>query len=124
MQTKPRDKDEHYYRRQKGSDEHFCRSCGEVIKIEAEICPKCGVRQEPEEIPRSKGKKSRVTAAVLGILLGGFGIHKFYIGKTGLGFLYLIFFWTSIPAIIGLIEGILYLTSTKNDKEFNAKYVN
>lgn len=29
----------------KGIDEKFCLSCGAVIKKEAEICPKCGVRQ-------------------------------------------------------------------------------
>ena len=33
-------------RRQLGSDEHFCNSCGEIIKKLAEICPKCGVRQK------------------------------------------------------------------------------
>jgi predicted amidophosphoribosyltransferase len=30
----------------KGADEVFCSSCGAVIKKEAEICPKCGVRQK------------------------------------------------------------------------------
>jgi hypothetical protein len=33
--------------RSKGQDEVFCFSCGEIIKQEAEICPKCGVRQKP-----------------------------------------------------------------------------
>lgn len=32
--------------REKGADEIFCRSCGEPIKKEAEICPYCGVRNE------------------------------------------------------------------------------
>jgi uncharacterized membrane protein YhaH (DUF805 family) len=32
---------------QKGADEIFCSSCGAIIKKEAEICPKCGVRQKP-----------------------------------------------------------------------------
>ncbi|TBL77334.1 TM2 domain-containing protein [Paenibacillus thalictri] len=64
--------------------------------------------------------KSRVTAGVLAILLGGFGIHKFYLGKIGIGIVYLLFCWTGIPSIIGLIEGILYLTKT--DSEFQQKY--
>jgi TM2 domain-containing membrane protein YozV len=67
--------------------------------------------------------KSRVTAGILAILLGGIGVHKFYLGKVGLGVLYLllfiVFFWTFIPAIIGLIEGIIYLTQT--DQDFAAK---
>jgi len=66
--------------------------------------------------------KSKVTAGVLAIVLGGLGIHKFYLGKIGMGILYLVFCWTGIPEIIGLIEGILYLTAT--EEEFQAKYVN
>ncbi|MDF0726298.1 NINE protein [Cytobacillus sp. S13-E01] len=65
--------------------------------------------------------KNRVAAGVLGILLGGLGIHKFYLGKIWMGILYLLFSWTGIPSIIGLIEGILYLV--KSDEEFQDKYV-
>jgi TM2 domain-containing membrane protein YozV len=54
--------------------------------------------------------KSRVTAGLLGILLGGLGIHKFYLNKVGLGVLFILFSWTLIPSLIGLIEGIIYLT--------------
>ena len=66
------------------------------------------------------GTRSKVTAGVLGILLGGFGAHKFYLGDTGMGILYLVFFWTGIPLIIGFIEGIIYLTMT--DEAFAQKY--
>jgi TM2 domain-containing membrane protein YozV len=65
--------------------------------------------------------KSRVTAGILAILVGGLGVHKFYLGKIGMGILYLVFCWTGITAVIGLIEGILYLTKT--DDEFQSKYV-
>jgi TM2 domain-containing membrane protein YozV len=65
--------------------------------------------------------KSRVTAGILAILVGGIGVHKFYLGKTVLGIVYLLFCWTGIPSVIGLIEGILYLTKT--DEEFQQKYV-
>jgi len=64
--------------------------------------------------------KSKVVAGVLAILLGGLGVHKFYLGKLGQGVLYLLFSWTGIPSIIGLIEGILYLF--KSDEEFNREY--
>lgn len=63
--------------------------------------------------------KSRVTAGILGILLGGIGIHKFYLGQTVPGLVYLLFCWTFIPGIIGLIEGIIYLT--QDDATFAAK---
>jgi len=103
-----------------GLDEQFCSSCGSVIKKEAEICPKCGVRVK-KSFQAPLGSKSKVTAGVLAIILGGVGAHKFYLGHTGLGILFLCFFWTAIPALIGLIEGILYLT--KSDEEFYEEYV-
>ena len=59
--------------------------------------------------------KSKTTAGVLGILLGGLGAHKFYLGRWGWGIIYLLFCWTYIPAIIGFIEGIMYLISNPND---------
>lgn len=65
--------------------------------------------------------KSKVTAGILAILLGSIGVHKFYLGKMGLGVVYVLFCWTGIPGIIGLIEGIMYLTKT--EEEFQAKYV-
>lgn len=106
--------------REPGADEQFCSSCGEIIKKEAEICPECGVRQSGASA--SESSKDRTTAGILAILLGGVGAHKFYLGQTGMGILYLCFVWTLIPAIIGLIEGIIYLTKT--DEEFQRKYVN
>lgn len=61
--------------------------------------------------------KNKVAAGIFGIVLGSFGAHKFYLGQIGVGVLYLLFCWTAIPGIIGIIEGILYLT--KSDEEFN-----
>lgn len=71
---------------------------------------------EPVHYPKSK-----TTAGVLAILIGGIGAHKFYLGKTGMGILYLIFCWTYIPAVIGFIEGIIYLT--KSDAAFHRDHV-
>ena len=48
-------------------------------------------------------------------------MHKFYLGRVGAGIAYLLFCWTGIPAIIGLIEGIIYLCSSEED--FYYKYV-
>ncbi len=98
-----------------------CRACHQPIHPEAEICPHCGVRQTLPPTPAPKvGTKSRTTAGILGILLGGLGIHKFYLGQGGVGLLYLIFCWTYIPGIIGFIEGISYFMMS--DQQFAEKY--
>ncbi len=59
--------------------------------------------------------KSKLLAAVLAILFGSLGIHKFYLGRPGMGFLYLIFCWTYIPGFIGFIEGIIYLVQKEHN---------
>lgn len=64
--------------------------------------------------------KSKVAAGLLAIFLGGLGIHKFYLGKVGMGILYLVFCWTYIPGIIAFVEGIIYLCS--NDENFQLKH--
>ena len=80
--------------------------------------------------PATKPAKDKTTAGILAILLGAFGAHKFYLGYTAPAVIMLV---VSIvgscfvvgPAamgIIGLIEGILYLT--KSDDEFQNTYVN
>jgi len=96
----------------KGPDEKFCGDCGEAIKIRAEICPKCGVRQVPEKSASTGGAKNKVVAALLAIFLGGIGVHKFYLGSNGWGVIYLLFCWTFIPTLLGWLEGISYLTYT------------
>ena len=65
--------------------------------------------------------KDRLTAGVLAILLGDLGVHQFYLGNTAMGIVMILFCWTGIPAIIGIIQGILYLTKT--DEEFQIRYV-
>lgn len=66
--------------------------------------------------------KDKTTAAILALILGGLGVHKFYLGQYGMGFLYLLFCWTFVPAIIALVEFIQFLSMT--DEAFNAKYNN
>lgn len=98
----------------------YCSNCGQIIDYKAEICPTCGVRVAPVPGLSIGDGKNKLVAGILAIVLGGLGVHKFYLGKIGLGILYLLFFWTAIPAIIGIIEGVLYLVMS--DEEFNRKY--
>lgn len=53
---------------------------------------------------------NKVAYVLLAFFLGGFGVHKFYAGKIGMGILYLLFCWTFIPGCIALIEAIIALT--------------
>ncbi len=69
----------------------------------------------------------RITAGVLGIVLGAFGVHKFALGMTGAGLTMLLatvcscgILWI-VMHIIGLIEGIIYLA--KSDEEFYRTYI-
>lgn len=107
---------------QKRPDEKFCHECGAVIRAKAEICPKCGVRQilGSSGLSVAPNGRSKLAAALFAILLGDLGIHKFYLGQVGWGVLYLLFCWTFIPAIVGLIEGIIYLSMS--DQAFAQKY--
>ena len=52
---------------------------------------------------------NKIIYIVLAFFLGGFGVHKFYAGKTMSGFLHLAFFLTGIPHIIAIISGVLTL---------------
>jgi hypothetical protein len=53
--------------------------------------------------------KSRLTAALLAFCGGAVGAHKFYLQERALGVLYLLMFWTFLPAIAGFFEGVGYL---------------
>jgi TM2 domain-containing membrane protein YozV len=83
------------------------------------------------------GADKKVAAGICGILLGGFGVHKFILGYNNEGTLMLglylgslvltfvtcgiTFFVPIVISIIGLIEGIMYLT--KSDEEFVQTYI-
>ena len=94
----------------------FCRGCGKEIHETAISCPQCGAIQGKQNVVT----KSRVTAAVLALLLGGLGIHKFYTGAWGWGILYILFCWTYLPVVFALIEGIRYLL-VLSDAQFNGQ---
>ena len=64
--------------------------------------------------------KNRGIAIVLALLLGGLGVHRFYLGRIGSGLLMLLFFWTYIPVIIAIIDGISYIVM--GEERFQKKY--
>lgn len=66
--------------------------------------------------------KNKTTAGLLSFFLGGLGVHRFYLGQTGLGILYLVFCWTFIPAIVALVDAIIFFT--QSEEAFNLKYNN
>jgi TM2 domain-containing membrane protein YozV len=61
--------------------------------------------------------RNRVVAGLLGLLFGGFGVHRFYLGYHGIGLLqfFLLFPTCGTSAVWGFIEGILCLTGNIND---------
>ncbi|MDR0811967.1 MAG: TM2 domain-containing protein [Paludibacter sp.] len=77
------------------------------------------INQQPQE-------SKRVIAGVLAIIFGSLGIHKFVLGYTAQGLILLgvaiVTFGiaTAVTSIIGIIEGIVYLT--KSDAEFVQTY--
>lgn len=126
-----------------------CQYCGAVMPVQAKPQPQYTPPQQPQyvapqpqyvspqpqytppqfvqqpttgnpAIHSSWPIKSKMAAGILGILLGGIGAHKFYLGRAGAGILSILFCWTYIPAILGFIEGIMILCS--NDENFQLKY--
>lgn len=78
----------------------------------------------------SSGDKNKIVAGILAIILGALGIHKFYLGMTQAGIIMLLVsvvgsiafgLGPMVMAIIGLVEGIIYLT--KSDAAFQQEYV-
>jgi TM2 domain-containing membrane protein YozV len=49
-------------------------------------------------------RRDEVVGVLLALFLGSFGLHHFYLRRTGLGILYCCFFWTGIPGLIGFFE--------------------
>jgi TM2 domain-containing membrane protein YozV len=116
-----------------------CPTCGEKFVARK---PKDDEEEDDDDDRSSSRKKSRkslkkkipadvsstkMTAGLLAILLGGFGVHKFYLGMSSAGTIMLLVslltcgFGSIAIGPIALIEGILYLT--KSDEEFYQTYM-
>jgi TM2 domain-containing membrane protein YozV len=65
--------------------------------------------------------KTRTNAILWCFFLGAFGAHKFYLGQSGWGIVYLLFCWTGIPSLAAFIEFIMLLLMA--DAEFNRRFI-
>lgn len=64
--------------------------------------------------------KDKTIGGLLALFFGSIGVHRFYLGQTGLGILHVLFCWTFIPWLIGIINGIQLLSMDQED--FDIKY--
>lgn len=118
----------------------FCVKCGAQVPDGINFCGNCGAPVQgampgqpnpppqsyygyPQPVVRHPEADKKLIAGLLGILLGGFGVHKFYLGYTQAGVIQLVLLFVTCGTFhfIGLIEGILYLT--KSDQEFVDTYI-
>ncbi len=69
----------------------YCQNCGKEISDQATFCPSCGhpvrpAAMTPGAAPEKKvSPRSRLATLLFCIFLGGIGVHRFYVGKTGTG---------------------------------------
>ena len=98
----------------------YCKYCGKKLEENQDVCLNCG-KLVHEQTSTSTTGKSKIVAGVLGILLGTFGIHNFYLDYTGKALAQLLLtvltcgLLSPIIGIWGLIEGILILTGSINE---------
>jgi TM2 domain-containing membrane protein YozV len=81
----------------------FCKECGKEIPDAAVICTNCGVATSNTTMPDGTVAKSRIAYILLGLFLGGLGIHNFYAGYAGKAIAQLLItlftFWLIFPLI-------------------------
>jgi TM2 domain-containing membrane protein YozV len=102
----------------RGQGASYCPNCGSASTPVAAICTTCGVSLG---LPVSSSEqKSKIAAGLLGIFLGTFGVHNFYLGFTGKAVAQLLItilscgILAAASSIWGLIEGIMILTGSIN----------
>lgn len=108
----------------KGAGNNYCHYCGEALQPNSTVCTKCGVATNSAPVYVGGEQKSKLAAGLLGIFLGGLGIHNFYLGFTTKAIIQLLvciiggIVTCGIAAIgieiWGLVEGILILTGSIN----------
>mgnify|MGYP003958740539 FL=1 len=113
---------------------NHCPNCGSETNEEQIICVKCGVSLDAKKSKVNlSGNKFQKTvwfnresirlknyAAVMALVGGALGIHKFYHGSWGWGIVFIAFIWTFIPGVIGFIEGIMLFLM--DEDKYNQKY--
>lgn len=110
----------------------FCPKCGTEIKEGENFCSNCGNSENSTEQVNTTvtnvkpAGKSKIIAALLGIFLGVFGVHNFYLGYTGKAVAQLLItvltcgLGAIASEIWGIVEGIMILTGSINtDAEGN-----
>lgn len=100
---------------------NFCPNCGNQTPPNAAFCTNCGVQLGAAP---SNTQKSKMAAGLLGIFLGAFGVHNFYLGYTTKAIIQLVVslvggiitcgIATTAIAIWGLVEGIMILSGSIN----------
>ena len=97
-----------------GKGNTFCPVCGEETNPDAVICVKCGASLENKT--NETGEKSKLAAGLLGIFLGAYGVHNFYLGFTKKAVIQIIvtFVTCGIGSLWGFIEGIMILCGKIN----------
>jgi len=89
--------------------------------------PSPGQFQSPPRFDPAQANSQKIAAGICGILIGSLGVHKFILGMTGPGLIMLLVSVLScgvawpVMHIIGIIEGIIYLTKT--DEQFYQTYM-
>ena len=95
---------------------NYCFNCGKKVNEVQDVCLNCGVNLRKNKKIDNVNGKSKITAGILGIFLGCYGVHNFYLGYNGKAIAQLLitllslFLLSWVSAIWGLIEGILILT--------------
>ena len=84
----------------------YCRECGKEINENAVICIHCGC--QVKEVKNVNTRNNKWIALLFWFFLGGFGGHKFYIGRNDLGIAYLLSMtigWLFIipPIVVGIL---------------------
>jgi TM2 domain-containing membrane protein YozV len=71
----------------------------------------------------NQARRDEIVGVLLAVFLGNFGIHHFYLGRTGPGIVYLLFSWTGIPAILGFIEAFFMPGRVRRYNTMQAAYI-
>ncbi len=88
-----------------GTGSNFCPYCGAQTAPGAAVCLNCGVALAPDPYLYQGQQKSKIAAGLLGIFLGCFGVHNFYLGYTGKAVAQLLMTLLSC-GVLGVVSGI------------------